>query len=488
MRTSLSSTLLNATTSIISPHSPTRPKSSLATLPGAPLSNDTSLVPSRYLSEKRDEDEGLPAIPSPRREPTGHTSSLNLHPNRSAPPSSNGTRPAPSINLVRAPPSQLLDAPARAALNMPNSANARGQARAVRRGEAKTPDYEIDVENGVVSDPRRRWEERTPLLAPTPLYAQGPGVSRSSSASSTRSNRGILRRIFIDRATTPSQHLTRPTFPPPSMSTYSPQPPSPLTISSKINLFINQAISVILSTFFLACIVIWALSAELARGFPKSVWRDRPRSFPWDDDRYWKKEGKKVSKDPSDYASQVGMEIEHQTVETEDGYFLNCVFFHCSPATTDESRLHKVIDPHATPRPDGRGKLSISSARPRDHSPCSGGFPVLVLHGLFQSSGSFVTSEDRSLAFWLAKNGGYQVYLGNTRGVFDMGHRSFSRNDPRFWGDYELSSIKVSLLINQTGPSASSLCMTFRHWSAMSAGKQAMTRFAPLCFRSSLSS
>ncbi len=35
----------------------------------------------------------------------------------------------------------------------------------------------------------------------------------------------------------------------------------------------------------------------------------------------------------------------------------------------------------------------------------------MILHGLFQSSGSFVTSEDRSLAFWLAKQGGYQVYL-----------------------------------------------------------------------------
>lgn len=62
------------------------------------------------------------------------------------------------------------------------------------------------------------------------------------------------------------------------------------------------------------------------------------------------------------------------------------------------------------------------------------GFPVLILHGLFQSSGSFITSEDRSLAFWLARKG-YQVYLGNTRGVFDMGHRSYARTDPRFWGE-----------------------------------------------------
>lgn len=28
----------------------------------------------------------------------------------------------------------------------------------------------------------------------------------------------------------------------------------------------------------------------------------------------------------------------------------------------------------------------------------------------------------------------YQVYLGNNRGVFDMGHAWLKRSDPRFWG------------------------------------------------------
>jgi hypothetical protein len=83
-----------------------------------------------------------------------------------------------------------------------------------------------------------------------------------------------------------------------------------------------------------------------------------------------------------------------------------------------DSRMHKVIDP--THKPTASGKPP---------------FPVLILHGLFQSSGSFVTSEERSLAFWLARQGGYSVYMGNNRGVFDMGHRSFKRNDPRFWGE-----------------------------------------------------
>jgi pimeloyl-ACP methyl ester carboxylesterase len=81
-------------------------------------------------------------------------------------------------------------------------------------------------------------------------------------------------------------------------------------------------------------------------------------------------------------------------------------------------RMHKVIDPTHRPLPNGKPP-----------------FPVLILHGLFQSSGSFVTSEERSLAFWLARQGGYSVYLGNTRGGFDMGHRSYSRGDPRFWGE-----------------------------------------------------
>ena len=88
--------------------------------------------------------------------------------------------------------------------------------------------------------------------------------------------------------------------------------------------------------------------------------------------------------------------------------------------------MHKVIDPTHKPLPNGKPP-----------------FPVLILHGLFQSSGSFVTSEERSLAFWLARQGGYSVYLGNTRGVFDMGHRNLSRGDPRFWGEFPIYRFSV---------------------------------------------
>jgi hypothetical protein len=91
---------------------------------------------------------------------------------------------------------------------------------------------------------------------------------------------------------------------------------------AKINLFINQTISIILSTFFLVFVVAWALSTEIARALPKWIRPGPTKKFPWDDDRYWRKEGRKISKEPRDYARQVGMDIENQTVETEDGYLL----------------------------------------------------------------------------------------------------------------------------------------------------------------------
>lgn len=296
----ISTFLLDATAAIVSPTTTKAPRSALTPVQGAPLAAVTDLVPAKYL-EKDDSTSTSPI--------SSTASAVNLHPALQDHPL--------KLNLVRSPPSQLLDAPARAALNMPNAATAPGQARAVRGGEARTPEY--DLEEGDAMDGRREREESAPLLAPT---AMRPGLSRSSSVASTSSNRGVLRRIFIDRASSPSQHLSRPTFPPPSLSTYSPLPPSPLSLSAKTNLFINQAISIILSTFFLAGVVLWATSVEIGRALPKWISSTSGKTFPWDDEKYWKKEGKKISKDPRDYALQVGMDIEHQVAETEDGYLL----------------------------------------------------------------------------------------------------------------------------------------------------------------------
>lgn len=245
--------------------------------------------------------------------------------------------------------------------------------------------------------------------APSPSIEQSGGATGRSS---------LLRRVFIDRSASPTQHLLRPTFPPPSLSTYTPRSPKPLTTLERVKLFIWQSFSLVISTVFLSGVVAWAVSTDLKQQIPRLLkGKKKKKTFPWDDEKYWRK-NEKVSKDPRDYALAVGMDMENQTIETEDGFYL---------------RVNKVIDPDA-----------------RKHSDGKGGYPVLILHGLFQSSGSFITSEERSLAFWLAKHGGYQVYLGNTRAVYGMGHRNFSTSDPRFW-DWtirELAMYDLPALVN----------------------------------------
>lgn len=204
--------------------------------------------------------------------------------------------------------------------------------RVMRMADPKTPEYEIDDMSKdtvpLLTTQSPNAVAATPLLSPTPRrvgLAAVPNsvpISRSSSAASTSSNRGILRRIFIDRVGTPSQHLLRPTFPPPNLTTYSPVPHTRMTATDHVKLAYRQLFSFIISTVFLGGVVCWALAVEAVSMVPKLLWRERTKQYPWDDDKYWRKQGHKISKEPADYARQIGMDIEHQTVETEDGFFL----------------------------------------------------------------------------------------------------------------------------------------------------------------------
>jgi hypothetical protein len=129
------------------------------------------------------------------------------------------------------------------------------------------------------------------------------------------------------------------------------------------------------------------MGSELRRILPRWLSASEAKKFPWDDERYWKKEGRKISKEPRDYARQIGMDIENQTVETEDGYYLRWVSF-LVPSTQISvllydieaesnganptafllltSRMHRVIDPDAVTHDDGRGK-SIPSSTNLNH-------------------------------------------------------------------------------------------------------------------------
>ncbi len=182
------------------------------------------------------------------------------------------------------------------------------------------------------------------------------------------------------------------------------------TLYSRGRLFVTQMTANVLSSFFLLLVVMWALAVRLLAAIPKFFAPTIKEQKEWDDPQRWNKE--ELVKDVRYYAASCGFEIINETVETQDGYYL---------------RMNRIIDPQTTHKKHSDGRK---------------GFPVLIMHGLFQSSGSFVTSEERSLAFWLARHGGYQVFLGNNRGVFDMGHRSYSRSDPRFW-DYNIRELAI---------------------------------------------
>ncbi|SPO31699.1 related to YEH1 - steryl ester hydrolase [Ustilago trichophora] len=182
------------------------------------------------------------------------------------------------------------------------------------------------------------------------------------------------------------------------------------TLYSRGRLFVTQTTANVLSSFFLLLVIVWALSVRLLAAIPKFFAPTIKEQKEWDDPKRWNKE--KLVKDVRYYAASCGFEIINETVETQDGYYL---------------RINRIIDPQTTHK---------------KHSDGRAGFPVLIMHGLFQSSGSFVTSEERSLAFWLARHGGYQVFLGNNRGVFDMGHRTYKRSDPRFW-DYNIRELAI---------------------------------------------
>lgn len=153
--------------------------------------------------------------------------------------------------------------------------------------------------------------------------------------------------------------------------------PAP-TLKSRFKLFWLQLFANLASAAFLALIVNWALASQglnYAIRAIKGENREQERRK-WDtDEKVAKDNREKVVKDIRYYAQTCGFDVFEEDIETKDGYMLKMFKVEC---------LHKPSKLHE----DGRR-----------------GFPVLIQHGLFQSCGSFITSEERSLAFWLAEHG-----------------------------------------------------------------------------------
>ncbi|EDW64195.2 lipase 3 [Drosophila virilis] len=97
-----------------------------------------------------------------------------------------------------------------------------------------------------------------------------------------------------------------------------------------------------------------------------------------------------------------GYPAENHTVQTEDDYFLN---------------IHRI------PRPNAK--------------------PVLLMHGLLDSSATWVImGPEKGLGYWLYDQG-YDVWMGNVRGnTYCRKHASYTPDDSEFW-DFSFHEIGI---------------------------------------------
>lgn len=147
------------------------------------------------------------------------------------------------------------------------------------------------------------------------------------------------------------------------------------------------------------------------------------------------------------YARRVGLDAETFEVQTEDGFIID---------------LWHIYDPkeYQQQDPESRAQLGpeVFQHKPKTWKSGEGKrkFPVLLMHGLLQSSGAYCCNDDSSLAFWLCKSG-YDVWLGNNRCGFEPKHTLLQYSDPRMWcwnirqmGVFDLTAL-TSRVLHETG-------------------------------------
>ena len=148
------------------------------------------------------------------------------------------------------------------------------------------------------------------------------------------------------------------------------------------------------------------------------------------------------------YARRVGLDVEELQVQTEDGFIIDLWHVYDPKEYTplsESDRQHR-----------GPELFTQPSKRPRPFTSQKPKFPILLLHGLLQSSGAYCVNDEDSLAFFLCKSG-YDVWLGNNRCGFNPKHTVLGYSDPRMWcwnirqmGVFDLPAL-TSRVLYETG-------------------------------------
>ena len=159
------------------------------------------------------------------------------------------------------------------------------------------------------------------------------------------------------------------------------------------------------------------------------------------------------------YARRVGLDAETYEVMTEDGFVIQLVHLYNPKKDSAASpSQHAHGAPVVFPKPsDHSGSSNNSDATTLSTESCKKDkYPILLMHGLLQSSGAYCTNDDSSLAFHLCKSG-YDVWLGNNRCGFHPQHQLLHATDPRMWnwnirqmGVMDLPAL-VSRVLSETG-------------------------------------
>ncbi|ODV88464.1 hypothetical protein CANCADRAFT_146635 [Tortispora caseinolytica NRRL Y-17796] len=107
---------------------------------------------------------------------------------------------------------------------------------------------------------------------------------------------------------------------------------------------------------------------------------------------------KKAVPDLAYYADLQGMVLATREILTDDGFYL---------------QMHRIL-----PK-EGANEFE---SRP----------PVLLLHGLLASCATYCSNEDKSLAFYLVRNG-FDVWIADNRCGDFRKHTTYTKHDPRMW-------------------------------------------------------
>ncbi|KAI9819595.1 MAG: hypothetical protein M1827_007045 [Pycnora praestabilis] len=156
------------------------------------------------------------------------------------------------------------------------------------------------------------------------------------------------------------------------------------------------------------------------------------------------------------YARRVGLDIEEFKVQTEDGFIITLWHVYnpreYRPVPHDQ-RQGKSADVFPTDHVINGRSHGASGAQYKDGKRR---YPVLMIHGLLQSSGAYCCNDDDSFAFFLCKSG-FDVWLGNNRCGFKPEHQSLTYGDPRMWawnirqmGVMDLPAL-ISRVLSETG-------------------------------------